>query len=271
MRPRWFSPDRDLQPILRRFNAESQSDVDNWNRLNTQAREESVKRGARLNPKLAMGLVRQVRQRAQRGAILRFQICRELRNFSRVFHLSEQRVWRAWSEVWSVLQGLESDIPKRIGSCGWCGRLFWRARLRERYCSSICRIAPKILHGKEAALGKVLMDELEEIRSSARVSKNRFGAYDTKLRALYHSIRQFLLTPMLRRVAPIRLPARVEDATAFVLVWAFVFDTRLAMIPRVFVCPHCKRIACRKDRRRVYCEDRCRKKADLARRRRHAT
>jgi len=193
----------------------------------------------------------------RRVLLFQFEVCGDLEALARKNGIPIQQVWTAWLEVWACLQGWRPDLPERIGTCPWCGSLFWRYRAQNRYCT-LCGQAPKVLHGQQQAIANVLAKELEWLHDARRRSAEEFGEFDAKARRHYNDVRELLLEPMRHRIAdPIQLPSSVADPSAFLIVWRFVFDGQQKVVDRVFECPGCQRIAVRRQGQK-FCETPCR-------------
>src|SRR5437773_12098858 len=103
--PRWFSPSRDLAPILRRFNAQNLSITDHARQLESRLRDESIKRGRPLRKDISVRLTRDLVRRLQHAELFRFEICLDFVDHTKRSGISNEQARRAWYEVWSVLQG----------------------------------------------------------------------------------------------------------------------------------------------------------------------
>ncbi len=258
---RWFSPFRDLERILLRFNARRPSDAAAAHQLARLLRDEYVQRGGALWKKVAAQLTRRLRKRLVHAELLKIEICRDFDDHASRYGVSREQALKAWYEVWACLQYWQPDIPRRIGACPWCGSLTWRYRSANNFCS-VCGLAPQILKGLEQKVADAFSDQITLINAVRRSSEQQFGELDAFAREYYGKVRSLLLMPVLSPVAaPIALPAHLADPHAFLVVWAFVFDGAQKMLSRAFQCPECRRVAAKTDLRMKYCSQACRIRA----------
>jgi hypothetical protein len=259
----WFSPYRDLAPILRRFNAETSVSAAEEQRLQREALDDEVVAGTDLHRRIAGRLTTKLLRRFRHLALYQFDICREFEAYAHATGLSSVQALNAWYEVWSVLQGLRQDIPNGIGQCPWCDRLFWKYKDGTK-CDRLCGKAARIINeGLKEPLSKFLRQGVDGVRLYRQAMQQQFGDYDSKVRDYYGLVRRQMLMPVLGPIQePIHLPATVADPHAFFTVWAYVFDEVPWILRRMLQCQSCGRIATRDDlRRRNTCSTGCRLKA----------
>ncbi len=257
----WFSPYRDLAPILRRFNPETSASAAIEHRLQSEALDTFVVDGSLLRQQIAQQLTTKLCRRLRHSALFQFHICREFEAYAEATGISFMQALQAWYEVWSVLQGLRPDISRRIGVCPWCGGLFWRYK-GDGKSDGLCSMVPRTLNRRQDTLAELLSQGINGIDSYRKAMRQRFGDYDLKARNYYGSVRRLMLMPVLSPIQePISLPATVADPHAFLTVWAFVFDEVPCVLRRMLQCEICGRIATRDDlRRRTTCSTSCRLK-----------
>ena len=256
--PRWFSPFRDLDPILRRFNAHTVKAAILRGKLKKELRTGHGHHSLHWE-RLATALLIRLEGRLLNAELLRFEICLQLAAHCVKCGISVERSLWAWYDVWSCLQAWRPDIPQRIVTCPWCGSLIWRYRSANEFCS-LCGLAPQVLKGHEETVTKTLSQLTAYIRDKRRLSEQTFGDFDPQVRAYYNSVRRLLLMPVCRRLETTSsLPAHVEDPEAFLAVWQFVFEGASPTVRHAFQCSVCGRVVV--DPRRKHCSRTCHIKA----------
>jgi hypothetical protein len=257
----WLQPRQHFEPLLAFLNSQ-RVPSGRRDQLNALIHHGYPKKGSTARRALERKLKDRLVRRVRYAWWQHLAVARAFWTYTRKFDSDPHVGLNAWHEVWQFLQNEAPAIKGRIRPCGWCARLFWSLRRRDRHCSSLCRQVAHILAGQEQEVANLIVEENRVRDWIGNRGAASMDLADDPNYKLLHSLYQRIVMPVRSNLpGHFSFPTDCANPVVFRGMWEspYLFGQLPTVKKRVAECSECRQLYWRHDLRMKVCSRTCRR------------